>query len=200
MKVPIPVAVLALCVGCQFSASCGNKTLNMDKARDFISATLEREVGQKPSETTCPDSVKAVKDATFQCTAKFGPKAIATIEIKQDDAKGNVTIQSVTGVLIASKLEAQIAGSLGTKLNAHLTVSCGDRVRAAVVGDHFTCEAKDAKGATGQVEVIVKDTSGHVEFKLVEPPPPAAPGDDSPGEPPAAGDDAPDETEPPASE
>lgn len=174
-----------LFVGCQFSASCGNKNIDMEKGREFVSSALESQVGQKPTNVTCPDRVASKKDATFECTVSFG-SATAKVSIVQTDDKGGVSITSVTGILLASKLEAQIAESLGQKLNAHVTVNCGERVRAAVAGDKFLCEAKDAKGASGKVAVSVEDTSGKVSFAIVPAeatPPPADPA--APATPPA---------------
>jgi hypothetical protein len=106
------------------------------------------------------------KDTAFECTAAFGA-ATAKVDIVQADDKGGVSIRSVTGILIAAKLEAQIANQLGKQLNVHVTVSCGERVRASVAGDRFLCEAKDAKGASGKVAVSVEDTSGKASFALV---------------------------------
>jgi len=167
-------AVLLVFVGCQFQASCGGKKLNMEKAVEFVGSTLEKDVGQKPSAVTCPDSVKIAAGTMFECTVAFGaPKA--TVVISQDDDKGNVTIKSITGILIAAKLEKAISDDFGSKLNVHITTTCGDRVRTATAGDKFTCDARDAKGDGGKVMVTVKDTSGNVSFELVRPEAPTEP-------------------------
>jgi len=167
MRIQLSWTSLLFLVGaCQFSASCGGKKIDMAKAKEFVTATFEREVGQKP-ETTCPDSVKAEKGKTFECTAKFGTVS-AIVVIDQDDDQGNVTIKSVTGILVASKLEKQIGDHFGKQANAHVEVTCGDRVRAATVGDTFQCDAKDAGGATAKVNVKVKGTDGAVDFELAK--------------------------------
>jgi len=162
------ISILFVVVGCQFQASCGTKKIDMTKAKDFVASTLERELGQKPTETTCPRSVAAEKGKTFECTAKFGA-AVATVTIDQNDDQGNVTIKSVTGILISSKLEKQIADHFGKQMNAHVEVACGDRIRPSNAGDTFTCDAKDAAGATAKVNVQVKDATGAVDFALAKP-------------------------------
>lgn len=167
-------------VGCQFQASCGGKTLRMDRTKEFVATTLERETAQKPTEVTCPDKVKISKGTSFECTVLFGT-APAKVVLEQQDDEGFVKITSVTGILIATKLEAAIADQLGGKLNAHFTVACGDRVRPSTPGDRFTCTAKDAQGATGPVTVIVKDDQGNVRFDL------GAPTGEAPAEAPAEG-------------
>ncbi len=178
----LPLSVLVLLfVGCQFSASCGGKKIDMQKARDFISSKLEASIGQKPTSVTCPDEVKIEKGGTIECTVAFGP-ATGKATMTQDDDQGNVTITSVTGLLIAASLEKQVADSIGKQLNAHIEVSCGDRVRTSVKGDKFVCDAKDANGNTAKVEVEVTDDNGKTNFRVL--PPPAAPAD--PAAPPAA--------------
>ena len=169
MRMRLPwMSILLVVVGCQFQASCGGKKIDMAKAKEFVSSTLERELGQKPTETTCPRSVAVEKGKTFECTAKFGA-AVATVTIDQNDDQGNVTIKSVTGILVSSKLETQIAEHFGKQMNAHIEVACGDRIRPAKPGDTFTCDAKDAAGATAKINVKVKDASGAVDFELAKP-------------------------------
>jgi hypothetical protein len=160
------LVVLLVCVGCSFQASCGGKKLNMDKAKEFVTTALEREVGQKP-ETTCPESVKIEKGAKFSCTAKFGA-ATATVEILQNDDEGNVTISSITGIVVANKLEKEIADGIGKQANVHVDVACGDRVRPATAGLTFQCDVKDAKGTTGKVNVNVTDATGAAHWEIAK--------------------------------
>lgn len=157
----------ALCVlaGCSFQASCGSKKLDMKKAQEFVSTKLAEDVGEKPANVTCPESVKIEKGTTFECTAEFGATK-ATVVMTQEDDEGFVKITSVTGILIGKKAEAAIAEQLGKRFNAHFTVDCGAPVRAATAGDRFTCSAKDAAGKGGPVTVTVKDASGNVRFEL----------------------------------
>jgi hypothetical protein len=160
----------ALCVlaGCSFQASCGAKKLDMKKAKEFVSTKLAEDVGEKPANVICPESVKIEKGKTFECTADFGA-AKATVVMSQEDDEGFVKITSVTGILIGKKAEAAIAERLGKQFNAHFTVDCGAPVRAATAGDRFTCSAKDAAGKGGPVTVTVKDASGNVRFDLGAP-------------------------------
>ena len=167
--------LLFLFVGCQFSASCGGKKLDMAKGKEFISSKLEANIGQKPTSVTCPEGdIKLEKGATIDCTAAFGP-ATAKVTLVQDDDQGTVSVQSVTGLLIAASLEKQIAESLGKQLNMHIEVACGDRVRTSVKGDKFLCDAKDAKGNGAKVEVEVTDDNGKTNFRVVPPGAPAEP-------------------------
>jgi hypothetical protein len=161
---PLWLVVLA---GCQFQASCGSgKTLRMDKAKEFVSSFLERETGQKPREIMCPESVKIAKGSSFACTASFAGPAVATLTIQQDDTEGNVTITSVTGILIIKKLEDQVAKSLGEKLNVHIKVDCEGDVYPSTPGYKFTCDAVDAQGASAKINVAIKDGAGNVTWDV----------------------------------
>lgn len=164
-RLPLPFLPLVF-VGCQFSASCGNKSINLENAREFISKTLEAESGQKPTSVTCPDKVEIKKDSSFECTASFGTLN-AKVTLVQTDDKGGVEMTAVSGILVAAKLEKEIAAAVGQQLNASVTMSCGERVRAAVVGDKVLCDAKDAKGASGKIELTVEDVNGKVAWAAV---------------------------------
>jgi uncharacterized protein DUF4333 len=153
--------------GCSFQASCGSRTLDMDNARKFVVQAMTGEVGAAPDEVVCPDKVKIEQGGTFDCTARYG-KATATLTMRQNDEAGNVTVVSISGILIMKKAEAAIAEQFGKAGSAHVTVDCGDRVRPAVAGDKLTCKATDENGATATVEVTVKDKEGNIGFKALE--------------------------------
>lgn len=164
----LPSFALCVLAGCSFQASCGSKKLDMKKAQEFVSTKLAEDVGEKPTNVTCPESVKIEKGKTFECTADFGA-AKATVVMSQEDDEGFVKVTSVTGILIGKKAEAAIAERLGKQFNAHFTVDCGAPVRAATAGDSFTCTANDGAGKGGPVTVTVKDASGNVRFALGSP-------------------------------
>ena len=76
--------------GCSFSASCNaGGGLDMDKARSFVSDTLEKYTGIKPTKVTCPDKVKAETGADIACTFEVGGVP-GKVTMKQTDSKGLV--------------------------------------------------------------------------------------------------------------
>jgi Domain of unknown function (DUF4333) len=157
--------LLVFVTACSFSASCGGKKLNMANAKSFVEKTFEDLSGQKP-EASCPASVDIKQGSKFECTARFGPGVEAKLVIEQDDDKGHVTIKAVTGILVAKSLEKQIVEGIAKQLNEQVEVSCGDRVRAAVPGATFQCDAKDAKGQAGKINIKVKDIDGNVDWAI----------------------------------
>lgn len=162
-------------VGCSAHVSCGKtKNLNVEKGEEFVSSVYERVAGQKPTAVKCPGPVEMKKGVVSECTASFGA-ATATVGLTQTDDIGGVTITSVSGVVFATELEATVAKDFGSKLNVHLEVACGERVRPAVAGGTFTCDAKDARGTSGKVVVTMEDDKGNVKFRLAKPEESAAP-------------------------
>lgn len=174
MRIKLSPLLLVVCAGCSFQASCGGKSLNMDNAKKFVGSSLAREAGQEPTEVTCPDKVKMEKGKSFDCTAKFGGTT-ATVTMHQDDDQGNVTVIKITGILISKKAEEVIAKEVSSQVKAQVTVDCGDRVRTAKAGETFSCTATDPNGSKAQIDVIVKDDTGNVSWKLIPPTAPAAP-------------------------
>lgn len=170
--------VLMVFVGCQGQVSCGvNKNLNLDKGKEFITSSLENKYGVKATSVDCPGPVKGEKDGTFQCTVLFGT-AKGTVNLVQTDDKGTARITSVEGLIFATGLEKRMAEHFGKQLNLHVEVACGERIRPSIPGSKFTCDARDAKGATGKILVTVDDDKANVTFKLAPrdgAPPPEAP-------------------------
>ncbi|MDQ3365206.1 MAG: DUF4333 domain-containing protein [Myxococcota bacterium] len=164
--------LLVVCAGCSFQASCGGKSLNMDKAKKFVGGSLAVETGEEPTEVSCPDKVKIEKGTSFDCTVTFGGPT-AKVTMRQDDDEGNVTVTAISGILISRKAEGIIAKEVSSTVNAQVTVDCGDRVRTAKAGEAFSCTATAPDGAKAQIDVIVKDDQGNVRWALISPTAPA---------------------------
>lgn len=163
--------------GCTFNASCNaGRHLNMKNAEALVEKSVAADT-KLEAKATCPKEVKAEKGARFDCQVVVGG-VTATVTLEQKDDKSYVEVVAVSGLLVTAKLEAVIVERLGKQSTAKIEVDCGPRVRASTPGDSFQCHARDAAGATADVEVKVKDAVGNVDFKVVNvvpAPPPAAP-------------------------
>jgi hypothetical protein len=155
--------LLVFVTACSFSASCGGKKLNMDKAKAFIEKTLETGAGQKP-EARCPASVDIKKGGTFECTARFGPGVEAKLVMVQDDDEGYVTIKEITGIVPMRGFEDGIVEDIAKNHDTHVEVSCGTVVRAATPGSTFQCDLKYPDGQMAKVDVTVKDIEGNASW------------------------------------
>ena len=152
--------------GCEFHASCGGRTLNVDNAEALVARAVATQLGAEPT-VSCPKKVKVEKGGRFDCKVTIdGVDGVATIEQKDDQT--NVEVVQVTGLLLTGKLENAIVERLQSQSGARVEADCGPRVRAAVVGETFRCHARDDRGVTLDVEVKVKDTAGNVDFRVVD--------------------------------
>lgn len=152
--------------GCEFHASCGGRTLNMENAEALVARAVAAQLGSEPT-VSCPKKVKVEKGARFDCKVTIdGVDGVATVEQKDDQT--NVELVQVTGLLLTGKLENAIVERLQAQSGAKVEVDCGPRVRAAVVGEAFRCHARDDRGVTLEVEVKVKDTLGNVDFRVLD--------------------------------
>jgi hypothetical protein len=164
-KVVLSVGWLLL-GGCEFHASCGGRTLNMKNAEALVARAVALQLGTEPT-VSCPPKVKVEQGARFDCEVTIdGVKGVATIV--QKDEQTNVEVVQVTGLLLTGKLQNAIVERLQAQSGAKVEVDCGPRVRAAVVGETFRCQAKDDRGFSLEVEVKVKDTLGNVDFRVID--------------------------------
>ncbi len=177
---------LVLLGGCTFSASCnGGKTLNTKNAEAFAEKFVTGQTGLE-AKATCPAKVKVEKGGRFDCSVVVGG-VTATVTVEQTDDKTNVEVKALSGLLITSKLEAQILERLSKQATTKIEVDCGPRVRAATPGETFECHAHDALGAAATILVKVTDTIGNVHFEVTKvEPAPTPPAAETAPEPPAA--------------
>ena len=156
-----------LLAGCTVRASCNaGGSLDMDKARRFVSEFVEQYTTVKPTKVSCPDDVKAEKGANVVCTFEVGGVP-GTITMQQTDTKGSVTVSSMTGIVASAKMEEMVKAELEKRGNNSLMIDCGSRVHPSKPGDVITCDARQGTDVVGRVPVTIKDLENNVSFKLV---------------------------------
>jgi hypothetical protein len=165
------VSATVFLVGCSFAASCGG--IDIAKAKDFVSTTIEKEAGSKPTSVDCPEKVAIAKDSSFDCTAHYPNNINIKLTMKQTSDKGDVVVTAVSGVVMSKAIERQVIEGVKKQKNVDATVDCGDRMRPATPGSTFNCKLSDKEGGTAVVVVKVKDETGSIEWS-VEAAPPAA--------------------------
>ena len=151
-------AVLVL-VGCK-------GTIEAKYAEDFLSSTLEKWTGQKPTAVKCPAEVRKKRSAGFHCTASFRETgtAVADIGLVQTDGTGGLALASLDGLLFAADLEGRIARRFAIRLKTNLVIDCGPRVRLPVAGGEFFCNARDEKGESRTILVTMTNDRGGFTF------------------------------------
>ena len=167
-----------LLAGCTVRASCNaGNSLDMDKARRFVSEAVERYTKVKPTKVTCPDEVEAEKGANLVCTFEVGGVS-GTITMQQTDAEGSISVSSLTGIIASSKIEDMVQAEF-KKRGTAATIDCGARVHPSKPGDVFTCDARQGDDVIGRVSVTIKDEQNNVSFVVV---PTSAPAPSDPSE------------------
>ncbi|HEY4179253.1 MAG TPA: DUF4333 domain-containing protein [Kofleriaceae bacterium] len=166
-------------VGCSFSASCGTRHIDTEKAQTFISDALAKEIGVAPTGVSCPDSIPVKKGTTFRCTAGFAGGISATVTLTQSDDSGYVVITQADGVAGAKPIEAALIDGIKKQSGQAVTADCGAKVRAVHTGDTAECKVTTPSGEVVRTAVTFTDDHGGFDWKPVSaaPPPPA---DDAP--------------------
>lgn len=87
MRLPAGITILALALAL---AACGEKTINAQNAADTVDRTVTEKTGFEPTDTSCPEDVKAEVGETFECsfTGPEGPYVafVRVTEVDGDDA------------------------------------------------------------------------------------------------------------------
>ncbi|CAN5918047.1 hypothetical protein BH11MYX2_BH11MYX2_11660 [soil metagenome] len=151
-------------VGCLFTASCGR--IDPTKTKDFLTKTIEKEAGSKPTSIDCPDKIALAKDTSFDCTAHYPNNINIKITMKQTSSTGDVVITAVNGVVMSHTVEEQAVAGVKKQKNVDVTVDCGDRMHPATPGSTFNCKIADKDGGHAVVVVKVKDETGAVDWTV----------------------------------
>ena len=170
------VSTAVFLAGCSVQASCGANTIDVDKAKDFVSTAIAKETGSNPTSVDCPAKIAYAKDTSFDCTAHYPNDIHIKITMKQTSDKGDVVVTSSTGVVISKTVEAKIVEGVEKQLATTATVDCGDRMHPSTPGSTFKCKVTDKKGQHVDAVVTVKDETGAVDWNI----PPAAPAEAEP--------------------
>lgn len=149
-------------------AGCGG---GGDEGKELDTRKIERYLGQDASSklevkgiaVSCPSTVDAGKDKTFTCTAQAPDSDEIDVDVRQKDAKGNVTwtmkARSTSGVV-----ESIQDGILEQK-KIKVTADCPDIIPIRK-GAEFACVVVDAKGVETDVTIVETDDEGSVDWTV----------------------------------
>lgn len=137
---------------------------NVRKMEQSLQGLYRRQLGLPVDSVNCPNNVSLRAGATFECRARaqginFG------IQVKMENSQGKFDSRT-RGLLVVSKIEDIIQKNIKEKSGVNVTVNCGNKLRAAVPGDTFSCQVKNSQGQTRSVQVTVKDDLGNINVKL----------------------------------
>jgi len=169
----VPAALVAALLALTgYAASVpGDKAKTIDPAR--IEATLGRDVkeknpGLRVGAVACPDDIKTIMGATFQCTAEVEgvhvPLKVTVTEADASRGTFKADWKPTKALLDTDKAVEQIQARLPVEA-ANATVDCGTpRVRVVEVDGTINCTV--SLGSRRQVvHTVVDDVEGTVHFE-----------------------------------
>lgn len=160
---------LALTVGVVLAlalVACGPVKLDMEKVKSSIQSGVQSQIGLNVQSISCPSEIEAKAGATFSCSVKTNDlNEDLSIEVTQNDSKGNVSWQTKYQVAPSENVENEISTSLLTNNNVAADITCPEKVLKKK-GYEFECRAEDSVGDRATVHVEVTSDDGDIEWKL----------------------------------
>ncbi len=164
----IVVAVIVVLAGLGIGALLlfGKPVLDEGKVQSEIVRITQEAAGVAPTDVKCPADVKLEAGGTSTCTATLDGQPVS-YEVKQDDDKGNVHINS-SGFVAVDKIESVLAQRMQEKAGVEVTADCAGGKKVVVGGPGTKVECTVTNKAdpsdTLQVTGTVTGTDGSVDF------------------------------------
>ena len=169
--VPVALVAVLLALSAYYASATGTAAWTIDPARieDAIGRDLkERLPGLRVGGVACPEGIRTVEGATFQCTAEVeGAQAPFRVTVSEVDASEGAfkTDWKPTKVMVEI---GQVVKYLKSRLQdqaPNATVDCGTApVRVVEVGGAIECIISEGSNRL-VVRGVVKDLDGNMRFE-----------------------------------
>lgn len=144
----------------------GSDTLDLDRAEDEITASLQTEhAGVSVERVSCPDDVKVEAGAEFTCTTNVAGQPL-DIVVTQEDDEGNVRFAKAQAVIPVTGAEEFIVDEY-RKQGTVVTTFCAEEDQEVIVaepGSTIECLVVPETGDGTTAVVTVTDVQGNVEI------------------------------------
>jgi Domain of unknown function (DUF4333) len=134
----------------------GPKSVDPQSVQQEIVRITQTAVQVAPAGVRCPEKIKAEAGGTFVCTATVDQQPV-TYNVRQDDAKGHLTITYDRLIKVAD-LQNTVAAQVGKDVDVPVKVTCEPAGRTVVVnapGTPISCTAVNAADATDSAKITV---------------------------------------------
>ncbi len=122
--------------------------------------------GLDPTDVHCPSNVPLHAGDVSTCTAQLDGQPVS-YQVRQEDDKGNVHIQS-SGFVVVAPIEKTLADRVGQNTDTTVTATCADGKKVVVGGKGTTIQCTVVNTAdptdTLPVTATVSDDEGTVDF------------------------------------
>jgi uncharacterized RDD family membrane protein YckC len=169
--VPVALVAVLLALSAYYASVTGTTAWTIDQA--WIEDALGRDLKEKrPSlrvgGVACPEGIRTVEGATFQCTAEVeGAQAPFSVTVTDVDASAgtfNITWKPTKAILVIDQAVKNLKSRLQDQA-PNATVDCGTApVQVVEVGGAIDCIISEGSNRL-VVRGVVKDADGNVRFE-----------------------------------
>lgn len=152
--------------GCSFNFKLGGSTLDTTEVEKSIKDGIAQQIGLQVQTASCPQDVKLEVNTTFQCQVKIDRSDSFTVNVKQEDDKGNVNWETPSGLILLTKVEQEIQQGVKNQLDVQVTADCGGKVKVVPSGETFECQVTDPEGKTHTAKVTATSNDGDIKWKI----------------------------------
>jgi uncharacterized RDD family membrane protein YckC len=169
--VPVALVAVLLALSAYYASVTGNAAWTIDPAtvEDPLGRDLkENNPGLRVGGVACPEGIKTVEGATFQCTAELeGVQAPISVTVTELDARtGTFTTswKQTKAILVIDQAVTYLKSTLQDQA-PNATVDCGTApVRVVEVGGAIECTISEGSDRL-VVRGVVQDVDGNVRFE-----------------------------------
>lgn len=169
--VPVALVAVVLALSAYYASVTGTAAWTIDRAwmEDGLGRDLkERNPGLPVGAVACPEAIKIVEGATFQCTVEMeGVQAPFSVTVTDVDASAgtfNTDWKPTKAILVIDPIVKHLKSRLQNQA-PNATVDCGTApVRIVEVGSAIECTISEGSNRL-VVRGVVEDVNGSVRFE-----------------------------------
>jgi uncharacterized RDD family membrane protein YckC len=169
--VPVALVAVLLALSAYYASVTGSAAWTIDSARveDALGRDMkESNPGLRVGGVACPEGIRTVEGATFQCTAEVegeqAPFRVTVTEVDASTGEVKTTWKPTKAILVIDKLVKHLKSSVQDQ-TPNATVDCGTApVRVVEVGGAIECIISEGSNRL-VVRGVVQDAEGSVRFE-----------------------------------
>lgn len=162
--IPLVLVSVGSTIPAAWAAPDNVNASNVRKMEQALQGLYQRQLGLPIDSVNCPNNVNIRAGSSFECRARAQGVNFGII-VKMEDNQGKFDSRT-RGLLVLSKIEDLIQRNVKEKSGMNVTANCGNKLRAAVAGDTFSCQVRGPRGQTRNAQVKVKNELGDINVSL----------------------------------
>jgi len=169
--VPVALVAVLLALSAYYASVTGNAAWTIDPAtvEDAVGRDLKEKLpGLRVGGVACPEGIKTVEGATFQCTAEVegvqAPFSVTVTELDAGEGTFNTNWKPIKAILVIDQAVTYLKSRVQDQA-PNATVDCGAApVRVVEVGGAIECTISEGSDRL-VVRGVVQDVEGTVRFE-----------------------------------